>query len=97
MFLCPPTERRTYVGEPLRRLAPDTAAKPLMRQKRFDCGRSTPAAGEQDRIEVIRFDILQSQIRLDGTAARCFTSVTCSILAPFELASMEPRSGNQNA
>ncbi|RLT21588.1 MAG: hypothetical protein DWI29_01720, partial [Planctomycetota bacterium] len=26
---CPPTERRTYVGEPLRRRAPDTAAKTL--------------------------------------------------------------------
>ena len=37
---CPPTERRTYVGEPLRRLAPDTAAKTLMWQKRFGCGRS---------------------------------------------------------
>ncbi len=31
---CPPTERRTYVGEPLRRLAPDTAAKPLMWRKK---------------------------------------------------------------
>ena len=37
---CPPMERRTYVGEPLRRLAPDTTAKPSMRQKRFGCGRS---------------------------------------------------------
>ena len=36
---CPPTERRTYVGEPLRRLAPDTAAMTLMQQKRFGCGR----------------------------------------------------------
>ena len=38
---CPPAERRTYVGEPLRRLARDTAAKTFMRQKRFGCGRST--------------------------------------------------------
>ncbi len=39
---CPPAERRTYVGEPLRRLAPDTATKPLMPQKSFGCRRSPP-------------------------------------------------------
>ena len=41
---CPPTERRTYAGEPFRRLAPDTAAMPLMREKRFG-GRRSPRQG----------------------------------------------------
>ena len=66
---CPPTERRTYVGEPLRRLASDTAAKPLMRQKKF--GSTKPAQW----MHYQHADETGSNV--SGCTCRCTSSIGC--------------------
>ncbi len=82
---CPPTERQPYVGEPLRRLAPDSTAKPFMRQKRFGCGRS-PSQGSRIRQNSDRRSLPKppsalatppSRRRLGDTGTAFATAVYC--------------------